>query len=64
MAKKFISVQNKKTIHKLFEKDIWKIYYIQKKNTPTIPKFSLSYDCKFEKNEDKHLILLNEQINC
>lgn len=39
MAKKFVPVLCKKNVHRLFQEDIKKIYYMNKVSRPSIPKF-------------------------
>lgn len=43
MGKKFISVLCRKTINRLHEKDIKKIYYAKIKNLPAIPVFESEF---------------------
>jgi len=39
MAKKFVPVMCKKQVHRLFQDDIKKIYYMSKVERPILPKF-------------------------
>jgi hypothetical protein len=50
MGKKFISVQCRVMVHKLFEKDIKKIYYAKTKNLPKAPTFYCDESDKIDEN--------------
>lgn len=48
MPKKIISVQSRKQCHRLFEKDIHKIFYVKTKGLPQIPCYYNKTTQKFD----------------